>query len=356
VREKYRQIIVVCEVFLAFLCFASFVSILTAAPQGSAGSGYHVVRKLPLGGEGRWDYLTVDPEARRIYISRSTHVMVVDEDSGKVVGDIPDTKGVHGIALASDLGKGYTSNGDAASVTIFDLKTLKPISTVKTTGQNPDSILYDPETKRVFTFNGRSANATAIDATTEKVVGTVALGGKPETPVLDGKGSIFVNIESKNSLAEFDAKTLAVKHTYPLAGCKGPSGIAMDTATRRVFIGCSDSNVMAVVNADTGKVIATPKIAEDTDASRFDPETQLAFASCENGTLSVVHEDSPDKFSVVANVKTQDGARTMALDTKTHHVFVVTADMKPAPPPTKEEPDPRRPIVPGTFVVLELAP
>jgi hypothetical protein len=174
--------------------------------------------------------------------------------------------------------------------------------------------------------------------------------------VLDGKGNIFVNIEDKNSLLEFDAKTLAVRHTWPISNCKGPSGIAMDTNTRRIFIGCSDSNTMAVVNADTGKVIATPSIAEDTDASRFDPATRLAFASCENGVLSVIHEDSPDKFTVVANVKTKDGARTMALDSKTHHIFVVTADMKPAPPPTKDEPEPRRPIVPGTFVILELAP
>ena len=326
-----------------------------AAPPGSGGSDYHVIRKLPLGGEGRWDYLTVDPDGRRIYISRSTHVMVVDEDSGKVVGDISGTKGVHGIALAPDLGKGYTSNGEDGSVTIFDMKTLKPLSTVKITGKNPDSILYDPETKRIFTFNGRSANATAIDATTEKVVGTVALGGKPETPVLDGKGNIFVNIETKNSLAEFDAKTLAVKHTYPLPGCKGPSGIAMDTTTRRIFIGCSDSNMMVIVNADTGKLVAKFAIGEDTDASRFDPATHLVFASCVNG-LNIIHEDSPDKFSAPVKVETQDGARTMELDPKTHHVFVVTADMGPAPPPTKQDPDPRRPIVPNTFVMLELAP
>ena len=343
--------------FLAMICCLPLggTQISVAAPQGSEGSSYHLLRKLPLGGEGRWDYLTVDPDGRRIYISRSTHVMVVDEDSGKVVGDISGTKGVHGIALAPDLGKGYTSNGEDGSVTIFEMKTLKPLSTLKITGKNPDSILYDPATKRIFTFNGRSFNATAIDATTEKVVGTIALGGKPETPVLDGKGNIFVNIETKNSLAEFDAKTLAVKHTYPLPGCKGPSGIAMDTTTRRIFIGCSDSNMMVIVNADTGKIVAKFAIGEDTDASRFDPATHLAFASCVNG-LNIIHEDSPDKFSAPVKVETQDGARTMELDPKTHHVFVVTADMGPAPPPTKQDPDPRRPIVPNTFVMLELAP
>ena len=351
-RERNSRIIAVCKIFFAFVFCATLIGSAQAAPQGSGGTGYHVVRKLPLGGEGRWDYLTVDPDARRIYISRSTHVMVVDEDSGKIVGDIPDTKGVHGIALAPELGKGYTSNGETGSVTIFDLKTLKTLSTVKISGQNPDSILYDPATKRVFTFNGKSANATVIDATTEKVIGTVALGGKPETPVLDGKGNIFVNIETKNSLAEFDATTLAVKHTYPLPGCKGPSGIAMDTATRRIFIGCSDSNVMAIVNADSGKVIASPKISEDTDASRFDPETRLAFASCENGTLSIIHEDSPDKYTVVQNVPTAKSARTMALDEASNTVYTVAAQFDPTPPPAGQ----RRKMLPDTFELLVVKP
>jgi DNA-binding beta-propeller fold protein YncE len=323
---------------------------ISAAPKGS---GYHLLRKVTVGGDGGWDYLTVDPDARRIYISRGSHVMVLDEDSLKVVGDIPDTKGVHGIALAPDLGKGFTSNGGEASVTIFDPKTLQPGTKVKTTGENPDSILYDLATKRVFTFNGRSANATAIDASSGQVVGTVALGGKPETPVLDGKGSIFVNVEDKNSLVEFDAQSLAVKHTYPLAGCEGPSGIAMDTKTRRIFSGCSDSKVIAVTDADTGKVIATPAIGEDVDADAFDPATGFAFASCREGVLSIVHEDSPDKFTTVDNVKTEFGARTMALDPKTHHVFVVTSDLIPGKP-TKENPHPRPQPVAGTFRILEL--
>jgi YVTN family beta-propeller protein len=322
---------------------------VSAAPQG----GYHLLRKMPIGGDGGWDYLTVDPDAKRIYISRGTHVMVVDEEKGEVIGDIPDTKGVHGIALAKDLGKGFTSNGQANTVTVFDIATLKTTATINVTGQNPDSILYDASTKRIWTFNGRTANATVIDATAGTVVGTVALAGKPETPVLDGKGSIFVNIEDKNSLVEIDAKSLAVKHTYPLAGCEAPSGIAMDTATRRVFSGCSDSKKLAVTDADTGKVVASPTIGEDTDASGFDPETKLAFASCREGVLSIIHEDSPDKYSVVENVKTEFGARTMALDPKTHHVFTVTADLKPPAPKTAENPNPRPQPVPGTFRVLE---
>jgi len=323
-----------------------------AAPPGSE---YHLLRTLPVGGEGAWDYLTVDPEAKRIYLSRSTHVMVVDEEKGTVVGDIPDTKGVHGIALAKDLGRGYTSNGQANTVTVFEIATLKTLSTITVPGKNPDSILYDAANKRVWTFNGGSANATAIDTASEKVAGNVVLPGKPETPVLDGKGSIFLNIEDKNSLVEIDAKTMTIKHTYPLPGCEAPSGIAMDTVHRRVFSGCSDSKKLAVTNADTGKVVATPEIGEDTDASGFDPATGLAFASCREGVLSIIHEDSPDTYSVVANVKTEFGARTMALDPKTHHVFTVTADLKPAAAPTKDNPHPRPQPVPGTFRILELA-
>lgn len=332
--------------------FISHAGVYAAPP----GSGYHVLRKLPVGGDGAWDYLIVDPDGKRIYIARSTHVMVVDEEKGTVVGDIPDTKGVHGIALAKDLGKGYTSNGQANTVTVFDIASLKTLSTITVPGKNPDSILYDAANKRVWTFNGASANATVIDAVSGQVAGNVVLPGKPETPVLDGKGSIFLNIEDKNSLVEIDAKAMTIKHAYPLAGCEAPSGIAMDTVHRRVFSGCSDSKKLAVSNADTGKVVAAPEIGEDTDASAFDPGTGLAFASCREGVLSIIHEDSPDKYSVVANLKTEFGARTMALDPKTHHVFTVTSDLKPAAAPSKDNPHPRPTPIPGTFRIIELAP
>ena len=307
---------------------------------------------MPVGGDGSWDYLRVDPDAHRIYISRSTHMMVVDETSGKVIGDIPDTKGVHGIALATDLGKGFTSNGQANSVTVVDLKTLKPISDIKTTGDNPDSIIYDPMTKRVFTFNGKTSNSTAIDATNGQVVGTVALGGKPEEPALDGKGNVFVNLEDKSSLLEFDAKTLAVKGTWPLAPCEGPSALAMDTVHRRLFAACD--KVMVVINADTGKVVASPPIGGDPDGNGYDPASGMLFAACREGLVSVIHQDSPDKYSVVGNVTTQYGTRTMSLDSKTHHVFTVTADFKPAPKPTPDNPRPRPEQIAGSFVVLEL--
>jgi DNA-binding beta-propeller fold protein YncE len=339
---------------LNWICFFAFLALAApgtfAAPQ--AGT-YHVIRRLPVGGEGSWDYLKVDSDTHRLYLSRGTHVMIVDEVSGKVIGDIPETKGVHGVALAPELGKGYTSNGGDASVTVFDLKTLKPVATIKTTGDNPDSIIYDPQTKRVFTFNGRSANATAIDAAEDKVVGTVALGGKPEEPALDGKGNVFVNIEDKSSLVEFDAKTLVVKSTWPLAPCEGPSALAFDSAHHRLFAACD--KLLTVVNADTGKVVATPPIGGDPDGDGFDPATGLVFASCREGLVTVIHQDSADKYSVVGNVTTQFGTRTMTLDPKTHHIFTVTADFKAAPPPTPENPRPRPQTIDGSFVILELA-
>jgi DNA-binding beta-propeller fold protein YncE len=332
---------------LLFACFAAPAAF--AAPQAGA---YHVIRRIPVGGAGGWDYLRVDPDAHRIYISRGTHLMVVDETSGKLIGDLPDTKGIHGVALATDLGKGFTSNGGDMSVTVFDLKTIKPIATIKVTGENPDSIIYDPQSKRVFTLNGRSSNATAIDATTNKVVGTVTLNGKPEEPALDGRGNMFVNLEDKSSILEFDVKTLAVKGTWPLAPCEGPSALAYDSAHHRLFAACD--KILAVVNADTGKVVASPPIGGDPDGDGFDPATGMVFASCREGLVSVLHQDSPDKYSAVGNVTTQFGTRTMALDPKTHHVFTVTADFKAAPPPTPDNPRPRPQPIDGSFVILEL--
>jgi DNA-binding beta-propeller fold protein YncE len=307
-----------------------------------------------VGGEGGWDYLTTDAGARRLYISRGTHVIVLDLDSGKNVGDIPDTPGVHGIALAPELGRGFTSNGRDGSVTIFDIKTLAPIGSKVKVGENPDAILYDPMTKRVFTFNGRSHDSTAIDATSGKVLGTIKLDGKPEFAASDAKGEIFVNIEDQSELVAIDPSKLEVKSKWPLAPCKEPSGLAIDRKNRRLFVGC-DNKMMAVVDADSGKVLATPAIGEGVDATAFDDETGLAFASCgEGAVLTVVQEESPDKFSVVENVKTQDGARTMALDPKTHNVFVVTAKFGPPPPPTPQNPHPWHTILPDTFVVLML--
>jgi DNA-binding beta-propeller fold protein YncE len=332
---------------------ASLVFILGAATVAAAAPGYKISNTYKVGGDGGWDYLIADASARRLYISRSTHVIVLDLDSGKTVGDIADTPGVHGIVLAPELGRGFTSNGREGTISIFDLKTLATSSKVKV-GDNPDAILYDPATKRVFTFNGRSQDATAIDATNGAVLGTIKLGGKPEFAASDGKGEIFVNIEDKSELTAIDPGKLQVKAKWPLAPCESPSGLSMDKKNRRLFVGC-DNKMMAVVDADSGKVLATPAIGDGVDATAFDQETALAFASCGEGVLSVIHEDSPAKFTVAETVPTQNGARTLALDSKTHNVYVVTAKLGPPPAATADNPHPRRSVVPDTFVVLVLS-
>ena len=333
------------------LCSSLLLAAVLAPLSFAADPGLHVTQNYKLGGEGGWDYLNIDPASRHLFISRATHVMVIDADSGKSVGDIPDTPGVHGIALAPELGRGFTSNGREGTVSIFDLATLKPIGKIQNVGENPDAILYDPATQRVFTFNGGSQDATAIDAQTGKIVGKIPLDGRPEFGVTTGKGEVFVNIEDKSELAALDPKALKVKSVWPLAPCEEPSGLAIDVANRRLFAGCHNE-MMAVVNADTGKVIATPAIGKGVDANRFDPQTHLAFASCGEGVLSVVREDSPHQFSVAQTVTTQRGARTMEVDPKTHQIYLVTAKFGPPPAPTAEQPHPRPAIVPDSFVVL----
>jgi YVTN family beta-propeller protein len=314
-------------------------------------SGYHLLKKITLGGEGGWDYITFDSPTRRLFISRQSKVIVLDVESEKAVGEIPNTEGVHGIALAPEFGRGFTSNGRANTVTIFDLKTLAVIGTVQA-GTNPDAIVYDPASKRVFAMNGRSSNSTAIDAATGKVVAAIPLSGKPEFAVADGAGHVYVNIEDKNEMWQIDSQKLAAITHWPLAPCDEPSGLAIDVEHHRLFAGC-DNKIIAVVNADTGKVIATPPIGDGVDANAFDPGTGFVFSSNgESGTLSVIHEDTPDKYSVVENVPTQKSARTMALDPKTHEVFLVAAQFGPRPAPTAETPHLRPPILPNSFVAL----
>jgi len=318
---------------------------LLAASAAPGASGYKVIKTVPINGEGGWDYVTVDSDARRVYVSHATQVVVLDADTLAVVGSIPDTQGVHGIAIASDLGRGFTSNGRANNATIFDLKTLKIIGTVNT-GANPDAIVYDSGTKRVFTLNGRSKDATAINAADGTVVGTFALGGKPEFAVADGNGSIYVNIEDTSELVQFDPQKLTVTHRWPQKPCQEASGLAIDRKNRRLFSGC-DNKMMAVMDADSGKVVASPAIGEGVDANGFDPATQLAFASNGEGTLTIVHEDSPDNYTVVENVPTKRSARTMALDLKTHNIFLPAADFDPPAPGER-----RGKMKPGSFVLL----
>ena len=276
--------------------------------------------------------------------------MVVDPKSGKIVGDVPDLKAIHGTAFAG--GRAYISEGGANEVTVVDSKSLAKIATIAV-GTRPDGILYDPATKRIFTFNAGSSDATAIDTASGQVVGTVPLGGKPEAAASDGAGTIFVNIENKSELAMFDAKALTVRGSYPLAPCQSPSGMAMDVAHGRVFSVC-DGGVMTVADAKTGKVVTTVKIGDGPDASRFDPATGLVFSSNgESGTLTVVHEDTPDKYSVSDEIPTAAGARTMELDPANHMVYLVTQDRK-MNPPTADQPRPRAVAVPGTFRLIVL--
>ena len=341
------------RISLSSVLFVCVLVLLASLVLAAGSSGYHVAKKTVLGGDGGWDYLTVDAKARRIYISRGTHVMVVDADSAAVVGDIPGTNGVHGIAIASDMDKGFISDGRDGNVTIFDTKTLKVLGTTPA-GKNPDAIIYDQASKRVFAFNGSSKDATAIDAKTGTVAGTIPLGGKPEFAAADEKGHVFVNIEDTSEIVQFDSNKLTVENRWKIAPGEEPSGLAMDRKHRRLFSVCSNK-LMVIVNADTGQVVTTLPICAGTDAAGFDPETGYAFSSNGEGTLTVVHEDSADKFSVVDTVPTQVRARTMALDTKTHQVFLVTAQFGAPPAATAQQPRPRAPMVPGSFTLLTMS-
>ncbi len=290
----------------------------------AADAGYTVIKKIPIPGQGSWDYLTVDANARRLYVSHGTQVEVLDVDSDAIVGSIPKTPGVHGIAVAPALGRGFVSNGQASTVTVFDLKTLKPIGETAT-GQKPDAIIYDDATSRVFAFNGGSNSATVIDAATGKVAGTVNLDGVPEFAAADGKGFVYDNLEDESQVLKINSRDLKVEQRWPTAPCKSPSSMAIDRANRRLFIGCR-SKVMAVMNTDNGQVIATLPIGDHVDATAFDEESKTIFNSNGEGTITVIHEDSPDKYSVVETVKTLPKAKTMALDPKTHHLFLSTAE------------------------------
>jgi DNA-binding beta-propeller fold protein YncE len=341
-----------CVEWLAIL--ATFGFILGAA-RAEASPGYHIAHEVSLPGEEGWDTLAFEQGGHRLFISHGTRVLVVDTDTLKVVGEIADTPGVHGIALAPDLGRGYISAGRANTIVVFDLKTLARLKEIKTTGENPDVILYDAPSHRVFSFNGRGRNVTAVDATTDTVLGSIALDAKPEFAVSDGKGHLYVNLEDKSSLAVIDPVHLTVTSVWPIAGCQEPSGLAIDAARGYLFPAC-DNKVMAVVDASSGKVLGTAPIGEGVDGADFDPATKLAFASCGEGVLTVVRAGKSGRPEVVEAAKTQHGARTMALDRVTHRVFLVTANFAPAPAATPEHPHPRGAVLPGTFRLLVLEP
>ena len=336
---------------LALLFFSLFaVCCIPAVAQSASGSGYHLVKKVKLGGTGGWDYLEVDPTTHRLFISRGTHYIVVDPDQGKIIGDIPGSQRAHGIAFANEFNKGFTTDGSNGDSIMFDLTSLKVLDKIKT-DKDSDAAIYDPFSKRVFTFNGDANTASAIDAATGKLVSTFPLGGGPEFGATDGKGKIFVNLEDKSSLVKFDAKTLKIENTWPLAPCESPSGLAIDAAHEILVVGCHNK-LMTFVDGNSGKVLGTVPIGQGVDANRFDPVTGYAFASCGDGTLTIAHEDSPTSFSLVEMIQTQRGARTMALDYATHTVYLVTAELGPAPEATKDNPRPRPAILPDTFTLL----
>jgi DNA-binding beta-propeller fold protein YncE len=343
---------------LSLLAIASLSLSLHAAPAQSPApapaqanpSGYHLIDSLKLGGDDGWDIYGLDTAAQRLYISRGTRVQAVDCAKDSLVGEVPNTNGVHGIAVAPFAGKGFTSNAKDSSVTVFDLKTLKRLAVIKLQASKPDAVLFEPTSRRVFVFNGGSNNAVAIDAASIKVVGTVSLDGKPEFPIDDGKGRVFVNLEDKSTVVEFDAKTLKVLHRWPLAPGKAPSGIAMDRVHRRIFSACGN-NLMIVLDADSGTVIAQLPIGSGVDGAGFDPSTHFAFSSNGEGTLTVVREESPAKYSVVENVATRKGARTMVVDEKTHRIYMVSAKFGPPPAPTADRPHPRGAIEPGSVTL-----
>jgi len=333
------------------------ILILTAlAAQAQAAPQYHISQEVKLPGDDGWDDLTFDDGAHRLFIAHGTQVQVVDTDHLTLAGTIPDTPGVHGIALASDVNHGYISAGRSGNIVVFDLKTLARLKEIKATGENPDAIIYDSATHRVLSFNGRGRNATVIDVKTDEVIGSIALDAKPEFAVADGKGRVYVNLEDKNSIAQIDAQHLTVSAVWPISGCEEPSGLAIDVAGQRLFTGCGNK-VMAVVDARSGRTLGTAPIGAGVDGAKYDSGMRLAFASCGgDAVLTAVGTGAGGAPAVVQSLATQRGARTMALDEHAHRLFVVTASFGPAPPATAEQPHPRPAIVPGTFRLLVVEP
>jgi DNA-binding beta-propeller fold protein YncE len=336
-----------------------------AAPQNS---GFRVIRTIPLGGDGGWDYVTVDPDAKRIYIPRSTHIMVLDEDSGKLIGDLQGMNELHGVVVATEFNRGFVTGNKSeqeGTVYIFDLKTLKLTNSIKSGSIDTDSLMYDPGTKHVFVNNGDGASLTVVDAATEKVIGSMKYNANPEAAVADGKGSIFNDLEDKGQVMEYDAKTLTVKNKYSTAPCTTPVGLAMDKTNRRLYVTCRGKGptapgVLVVMNADNGKVVTSAPIAIGVDGAAFDPGTGNVFAPCRDsgdgktGVTKIFHAGSPDKITWVADVKTIYGARTISLDPKTHHVFLIGTEKNDPMPPTAKNPNPRPKLDLSTFQVVEI--
>jgi DNA-binding beta-propeller fold protein YncE len=333
------------KVFLIISCTV----LILGSSSLIAQSNYKVGNKIHVEGEGGWDYLNVDEVNGRIFVSHATIAQAIDIKTGKLVGTIPDTKGIHGIAIANDLNKGFTSNGRDSSVTIFNLKTFEVIAKIYVTGRNPDAILYDPYSQKVFTFNGGGNNSTVIDAKENKVIGTIPLDGKPEFSATDGKGKVFVNIEDKSVINVINSVTLKVEQHWPIAPGEEPSGLALDNQTHRLFSVCGNK-LMVVTDAETGKIITTLPIGDRCDGVTFDPEKKRAYASNGEGSITVVQEETGNSFKVLETVTTQPGAKTIAIDKTTHHLYLTTAEYESAPTATNRRP----PVKPNSFVILDV--
>ena len=331
------------------LASAAALSSIFALPLTAAAQNYSVIDKWTIGGEGGWDYLAVDPAAPHLFLTHGTRVEVVDTGTGKVIGSITDLKGTHGVVFDDQNKYGYVSDGRANEVVVFDRKTFAKVGAIAT-GTNPDGMVFDPKSKTVWAFNGRSNNASVIDTATQKVIATVPLPGKPEFPVSDEAGFVYVNIEDKNEIVKLDVAAKKIAATWPLEGLESPSGQAIDISGHRLFSVC-DGKKMAVTDANTGKRLATPSIGEGPDAAGYDAKNQLAFSSNGDGTLTIIDAGKPG-YPVLQTVTTKARARTMAFDASNGRVYLVTADFGPAPAATTGNPHPRPAALPGTFTVL----
>ena len=336
-----------------FIIAGIFLSLLGLNGQ-NVNNGYKIVQQIHLDGDGFWDYLNADDATGMLYVSHGKMVHVVDMKTGKNVATITDVNGVHGIAIATEFNKGFISNGADSNVTVFNTKDYKVIEKVPVTGKNPDAILYEPFSKSIITWNGRSSNATVIDAKTDKVIATISLAGKPEAAVSDGKGKVFVNIEDKSEVSMINVKTWKVEQTWSIAPGEGPSGLALDNENHRLF--SATDKLMVVLDAETGKVITTVPTGGRVDGAGFDPKLKRAYSSCGEGVLTVVQEENPNTFKVLATVPTQAGARTISVSAETHRIYLPTAEFGPTPEKTTDNPRPRPTVKPGTFTVLVVEP
>jgi DNA-binding beta-propeller fold protein YncE len=332
------------------------VLILAGSSLLVAANGYHLLKKYTFGAaEGAtreyFDYVTVDSEARRVYLSHGTEVIVMDADSGALIGKITGLKQCHGVAVASEFGRGYISDGEQGKAIVFDLKTLK-VTGEATADKDADAIIYDAFSKRVFVMDGDPHNATVIDAKNGSVVGKIELGGGPEFAAADGKGTVYINLEDKSEVVAVDSSSLKIKSRWKVAPAGGPTALAMDLEHHRLFSAGREPQKLVVMDSDSGKVLQSFAISGGADAAAYDPATGLIFVSTREGLVHVFHEDSPDKFSEVEKIKTEVGAKTMGLDLKTHKLFLDTSDFSPAPAPTAKNPHPRGSAIQGTFHVL----